>query len=97
VRSIPGASPEPTVRAFDQIGMVFILPAPSSFAERVKLFATPDFALHQIDNKGGTLLLAGQLIDCGSELAGNRNESSRFAHEDYLLVNHAQTIHFTQP
>jgi hypothetical protein len=52
---IPGASPGPLVRAFGELGMVLILPAPRSFAECVALLSASDFPFHQVDDKGGAL------------------------------------------
>ena len=61
--------PDPLIRAFGQLGMVLVFPTPRSFAECVALLAAPDFPLHQIYNKSGALLLAGNLVDCCCKLS----------------------------
>ena len=81
---------DPLIRAFGQLGMVLVLPTPRGFAECVALLATPDFPFHQIYNKSGALLLAGNLVDCRRKLSRNRNKSTRFAHT-YFKYNMLRT------
>src|SRR5579859_7025839 len=82
---------DPLIRAFGELGMVFVFPAPRSFAERVALLAAPDFPLQQIYNKRGALLLAGNLVDCSRKLSRNRNERTGFAHMP-TSVKHAANL-----
>jgi hypothetical protein len=51
--------PDPLVRAFGQLGVVLVLPTSRSFAECVALLASPEFPLHELNDKSGALLVAG--------------------------------------
>src|SRR5579862_3717220 len=64
--------------------MVFVLPGPLSFPEYFAVRGA-GFPLHQVNDESHSLLLAGDLVNRNSQMARNRDKSSRLTHTPSLF------------